>query len=113
MVKEGGVSEVSAFSPEAAAVTLYLCQSAYLVQKLPDFVHVSVEVDVPQRPRCLTGVFEPPPNPLIQILLLQTLQYSYTHTHKHKLEFVFFPFLIMDLKNKSNNHLSFVFLVRL
>lgn len=55
--------------------------AADLVQKLSDSVHVFVEVDVPQRPRCLTGVFQPPANALVQILLLQTLQHPYKHTH--------------------------------
>lgn len=42
-----------------------LNQEADLVKELSDFNHVSVEVDVPQCPRCLTGVFEPPSNTLI------------------------------------------------
>lgn len=50
---------------KATAVTEYVHQGADLVQELPDFNYVSVEVDVPQRPRCLTGVFEPPSNTLI------------------------------------------------
>lgn len=53
------------FSFETITITQYHCQNTDLVQEISDFVHVFVEVDVPECTWCFTWVFEPPADPLI------------------------------------------------
>lgn len=52
-----------------------MCACVYLVQEVPDGLQVFVEVDVPESSWRLAGVLQPLLHTLIQVLLLQPLQY--------------------------------------